>query len=110
MTLGGKRLTLQAVGDGFDLVYEGTMFNVLWEQEKRKNAFTWQNKDRKHDAFEVHTFGENVDRVVQPTTRDRGTKHAQQMAVMNRETLARREEQKGKGNGEKAKSGASSDP
>ena len=41
MTIGGKRLTLQAVGDGFDLVYDGTMFNVLWEQEKRKNTFTW---------------------------------------------------------------------
>lgn len=31
MTLGGKRLTLQSVRDGFDLVYEGVMFQVLWE-------------------------------------------------------------------------------
>jgi len=41
MQVHGKRLTIQAVNDGFDLVYEGTMFQVLWEQEKRKNAFTW---------------------------------------------------------------------
>jgi len=31
MTLSGKRLTIQAVNDGFDLVYDGTMFAVLWE-------------------------------------------------------------------------------
>ena len=76
MNVHGKRISIQSINDGFDLMYDGNMFQVLWEQEKRKNAFTWQNKDRKHDAFEVHAFGENVDRVVQPTTRDRGTKHA----------------------------------
>jgi len=26
MTIGGKRLVIQAINDGFDLVYEGTMF------------------------------------------------------------------------------------
>ena len=41
MNIGGKRVTIQTVGDGFDLTYEGTMFQVLWEQAKRKNTFTW---------------------------------------------------------------------
>ena len=66
---------MQAVNDGFDLVYEGTMFQTLWEQSKRTSAFTWENKNRKHDPFEVHAFGSTVDRVVAPTTREQGKKH-----------------------------------
>ena len=85
MTLGGKRITLQAVGDGFDLVHEGVMFQVLWEAHKRKNAFTWENKNKKHDAFEVKNFGENVDRVVAPTTREVGTRQAMGLNTMARE-------------------------
>ena len=85
ISLHGKRLTIQAVNDGFDLVYEGTMFQVLWEQEKRKNAFTWQNKNKRHDPFAVHDFGENVDRVVAPTTREQGTKEAVNLQVIDRE-------------------------
>lgn len=76
MTINGKRITIQAVNEGFDIMYDGTMFQVLWEQEKRKNAFTWDNKTKKHDAFAVHQFGANVDRVVAPTTRDQGSKAA----------------------------------
>ena len=86
MQVHGKRLTIQAVNDGFDLVYEGTMFQVLWEQEKRKNAFTWQNKNKRHDPFAVHEFGEAVDKVVAPTTREQGTKAAQQIQVLDRES------------------------
>ena len=70
LTLGGKRVTIQAVNDGFDLVYEGTMFQVLWEQEKRKSAFTWENKNKRHDPFAVHDFGDKVSKVVAPTTRE----------------------------------------
>ena len=43
---------------------------MLWEAEKRKSSFTWENKNRRHDPFAVHGFGENVDRVVAPTTRE----------------------------------------
>lgn len=91
MQVHGKRLTIQAVNDGFDLVYEGTMFQVLWEQEKRKNAFTWQNKNKRHDPFAVHEFGEAVDKVVAPTTREQGTKAAQQIQVLDRERRANEE-------------------
>ena len=69
MPVHGKRITIQAVNDGFDIMYDGTMFQVLWEQEKRKNQFTWDNKNKKHDAFAVREFGATVDRVVAPTTR-----------------------------------------
>lgn len=84
MTVQGKRVTLQAVNDGFDLVFDGSMFQVLWEQEKRKNAFNWENKNKKHDPFEVHQYGNNVDRVVAPTTRDLGSKQAMDLMVMGR--------------------------
>lgn len=42
----------------------------------------------------MHAFGENVDRVVAPTTREAGTKKAMEMTVLNREAAARREENK----------------
>ena len=70
MTLHGKRINLQAVNDSFDLLVDGSMFNVLWEQEKRKSQFTWDNKNKKHDPFAVHAFGDKVDRNVAPTTRE----------------------------------------
>ena len=73
MQVHGKRITIQSVNDGFDLLFDGTMFQVLWEQEKRKNAFTWQNKNARHDPFAVREFGDNVDKVTAPTTRERGT-------------------------------------
>ena len=85
MTLGGKRITIQAVNDGFDIVYDGTMFAVLWEQAKRKNTFTWENKNSRHDPYAVHEFGGTVDRVVQPTTREQGTKAAMELGVLSRE-------------------------
>ena len=85
MQVHGKRVTIQAVNDGFDLVYEGTMFQVIWEQHKRKNAFTWENKGKKHDPFAVHGFGDNVNRVVAPTTREQGTRQAIDLQVMQRE-------------------------
>ena len=93
MTIHGKRVNLQAVNDGFDLVYDGTMFQVLWEQEKKKNAFTWENKNRRHDAFAVHEFGNTVDRVVAPTTREQGSKQAINLQVMHLDN----EERKTKG-------------
>jgi len=68
--LHGKRFTIQSVNDGFDIQYEGTFFQVLWESEKRKSQFNWDNKNKKHDAFTVRNFGENVDSVVAPTTRE----------------------------------------
>ena len=85
MTIHGKRVTLQAVNDSFDLVFDGTMFQVLWEQEKKKNAFTWENKNRRHDPYAVHDFGDKVDRVVAPTTREAGSKQAINLQVMQRE-------------------------
>mmetsp|Transcript_43986 Transcript_43986/g.58353 ORF Transcript_43986/g.58353 Transcript_43986/m.58353 type:complete len:127 (-) Transcript_43986:1130-1510(-) len=85
MPLGGKRITLQAVNDGFDLVIDGTMFQVLWEQAKRKNTFTWESKNTRHDPFAVHAFGANIDKVVAPTTREHGTKAAMELGVMSRD-------------------------
>ena len=85
MNIHGKRVSIQAVGDGFDLLFDGTMFQVLWEQEKRKNAFTWQNKNKRHDPFAVHEFGGNVDKVVAPTTRDQGSAAAMHLQVMDRQ-------------------------
>ena len=70
---GGKRFAIQTISTGFDLVYDGTQFQVLWQQEKRKNAFTWENKNKRHDPFEVRNFGENVDSVVAPTTREQAS-------------------------------------
>jgi hypothetical protein len=52
------------------------MFQVLWENEKRKSSFNWENKNKRHDPFAVHGFGENVDRVVAPTTREQGSRTA----------------------------------
>jgi len=66
----GQRVTIQAVNDTFDLVYEGNMFQVLWEQEKKKSSFNWENRNKRHDPFAVHDFGKNIDRVVAPTTRE----------------------------------------
>ena len=96
MTLSGKRITIQAVNDGFDLVYDGTMFAVLWEQAKRKSTFTWENKNSRHDPYAVHEFGKTVDKVVAPTTREMGSKQAMELGVMSREARAREEEKKNK--------------
>jgi len=70
---------------GFDLVIDGTMFQVLWEQAKRKNTFTWESKNTRHDPFAVHAFGANIDKVVAPTTREHGTKAAMELGVMSRD-------------------------
>jgi len=91
MNVHGKRITVQTVGDGFDLMYDGSMFQVLWEQEKRKNAFTWQNKNKRHDPFAVHEFGDKVNQVVAPTTRERGTAAAMNIQVLDRERQQREE-------------------
>ena len=109
MQVHGKRLTIQAVNDGFDLVYEGTMFQVLWEQEKRKNAFTWQNKNKRHDPFAVHEFGEAVDKVVAPTTREQGSKAAMQIQVMDREREARDRDEERRDSGSESPPSRASD-
>lgn len=61
------------------------MFQTLWEQEKRKSQFTWENRNKKHDAFAVHDFGQNVDRVVAPTTREADKRAAANLQRMDRE-------------------------
>ena len=58
------------------------MFQVLWEQEKRKSSFTWENKNKRHDPFEVHAFGDKVDKVVAPTTREGNSLQAMNLRVM----------------------------
>ena len=58
------------------------MFQVMWEAEKRKNAFTWENQKKRHDPFAVHEFGEKVNQVVAPTTREQGSKQAINLQVM----------------------------
>ena len=63
---------------------------MLWEQAKRKNAFTWDNKNKRHDPFAVHEFGAKVDKVVAPTTREQGTKAAMELAVLSREQEERK--------------------
>ena len=75
------------MNDSFELVYDGNMFNVLWEQEKRKNSFNWDNKARRHDPFEVHAFGDKVNKIMAPTTREAGSRAAMEMQAldMNRE-------------------------
>ena len=83
-TIHGKRLTIQSINEGFDIMYDGTLFQVLWEQEKRKNSFSWDNKNKRHDPFAVRNFGENVDSVVAPTTREAGTAQAINLEVMAR--------------------------
>lgn len=82
MQIYGHRITLQAVNDSFDIVFKGTMFMVLWEQAKRKNNFTWENRNRKHDPFAVHDFGQKVDRVVAPTSREKNTKEGHALATL----------------------------
>lgn len=61
-----------AVGESYDLQYDGKLFGMLWEQEKAKSSFNWQNKDKKHDAFKAHDFGQNLDSVNKPTSREVG--------------------------------------
>ena len=99
LTVHGVKVSIQAVNDGFDLVYDGNMFQVLWEQEKRKNAFTWQNKNKRHDPFAVHEFGENIDKVVAPTTRDQGTRAAVNIQVIDREREERKRSSSPRGGG-----------
>ena len=45
------RLAIQEVNDSFDIVYDGKFFQELWEYEKRKHTFNWNNRNAKHDAF-----------------------------------------------------------
>ena len=51
---------LIAVDDSFDIQYDGKLFGFLWEQEKSKSAFTWSNKDKKHNPYEAKEFGGNL--------------------------------------------------
>ena len=72
MTLHGQRVTIQAVGDKFDVSYDGKLFAELWEAEKRKNQFTWSNKEKKHDPYQLSDFGNKWDAVSKPTSREVG--------------------------------------
>ena len=63
---------LLAVGESFDLQYDNKMFGMLWEQEKSKNAFSWSNKDKKHNPYEAKDFGNNLEAVSNPTSREVG--------------------------------------
>ena len=67
--IGGKRLHLQNVCDDFDILFEGTLFSTLWQTARQKNQFSWETQTER-DSYAVHGFGETVDRVVAPTTRD----------------------------------------
>ena len=48
------------------------MFGMLWEQEKAKNAFSWSNKDKKHNPYEAKEFGDNFEAVNKATSREVG--------------------------------------
>lgn len=85
LTVEGLKVTIQAVGEGFDIVHDNTFFQVLWEQEKRKNQFSWESRQSKHDAFVAHSFGASFDHVVKPTTREQGTAEAIELQLMNEE-------------------------
>ena len=73
MSIDGKRVTLQEVGESFDLIYDGKFFQEVWEHEKRKNTFNWNNRSSKHDAYQVHEYGKAVGAGLVPTSREKGS-------------------------------------
>ena len=62
-----------SVGEAsFDLQYDGKLFGQMWEEDKRKSAFNWQNKDKKHDPYKAQTYGDKVETINKPTSREVG--------------------------------------
>ena len=74
--LGRKDLQIRAVGESFEILVGGKTFSYLWEQEKQKSNFTWQDRSKKHDAFEAHSFGDQLNAVAKPTSREVNTQQA----------------------------------
>ena len=63
------------------MISDGKFFQELWEIEKRKNNFDWNNRASKHDAFQVHDFGAVVGAGLKPTSREQGTTAALKMNI-----------------------------
>ena len=80
-------MQLQEVGDSFDLIHEGKFFQEVWEHEKRKNTFNWNNRSSKHDAYQVHEYGQAVGAGLVPTSREKGSAMAMniKMTIMDEE-------------------------
>lgn len=72
---------MQEVGESFDIVYDGKFFQELWEYEKRKHTFNWNNRTSKHDAFQVKDFGASMSAVTKPTSREQDAELAMKMKI-----------------------------
>ena len=70
----GVRFTVQSIGDGFDIIYKGDQFQVLLESKKRRNTAK--------NPFEVKTYGDSLNNIVAPTSRDQGTTYANKLQAM----------------------------
>ena len=46
--------------DIFELEIEGRLFSEAWAKVKYKNAFEWETKEKKHDPYDVHEFGQQI--------------------------------------------------
>ena len=83
---------LIAVDDSFDIQYDGKLFGFLWEQEKSKSAFTWSNKDKKHNPYEAKDFGGNLEAVNKATSREVGFSRSLEMQESFNENEEKKEQ------------------
>ena len=74
-----REILICSRGDTYELQIDSKPFSQVWEREKTKKAFSWDNKERKHDPWEVNQFGSNLDSVFAETSREVG--HAASMSA-----------------------------
>ena len=56
-----REILICSRGDTYELQIDSKPFSQVWEREKTKKAFSWDNKERKHDPWEVNQFGSNLE-------------------------------------------------
>ena len=59
-------------GESFDVQISGKMFSTAWESAKTKKAFNWDNKEKKHDPYQVQEFGNELENVNAKNSRQTG--------------------------------------
>ena len=57
----------------YDLEVEGEVLQQLWQEIKDTKVFDWKTKDKKHDPYDIKSFGDELNQVIKPTTREQGS-------------------------------------
>lgn len=83
-TIGKNLLNIVQHGDKYELRINNQSFSHLWDNEKTKRAFNYENKEA-HDPYKAKDYGEHYKTSTQATSRDPADIHRQQRPPMRSE-------------------------